>query len=538
VAERELNKERAASRARIKELNYIAEDTSKSTAARAKAAQEALAIESGLMNKQIRLQQEKVANIKAEQALTNNLEADNQALADAEMKLSELKESSLELQTTLNNKLNTLRKEGAAKALAGTVKEMQAEAELLELRSKNSLYSDEGAHALQIQALHKRKEIALKAENLTQSEIQAIKEKYRTEEETLQKDFEAKQLTARKEQEERAIRASYEASGKALGVLFTQQEQQLKQHRANGLLTEEEYTEQVERLKLTQLQGEVVALEQFKGKVEGIDELLAAKRLEISNRLTDDKIKNLQREEDAEEARMQRRQELLLADLEYSGEVMNMMSEQVGMVLADQGASMQQFANNILSLLIDTVARALEAQVAASVGAATVQAIASAESVATFGAAGVAKALALVALIRGASMAAKAAMQNAMSGGDSPKFAEGGYTGSGYGTPDNSGYKVAGVVHEGEYVAPKWMVNSNPALFGELERKRLRGYAAGGYVQPPATHAFLNGAAGMDYNKLAGAVAKEMGKVQIFTKVTDVNKAQSKQEAKAKIINQ
>jgi len=63
-------------------------------------------------------------------------------------------------------------------------------------------------------------------------------------------------------------------------------------------------------------------------------------------------------------------------------------------------------------------------------------------------------------------------------------FASGGYTGSGTGSPDATGFKPAGVVHEGEWVAPKWLVNS--AEFGgviqRLEGVRSRGYAAGGMV--------------------------------------------------------
>ncbi len=41
-----------------------------------------------------------------------------------------------------------------------------------------------------------------------------------------------------------------------------------------------------------------------------------------------------------------------------------------------------------------------------------------------------------------------------------PSFADGGFTGSGFGSPDKSGFKPAGIVHEGEWTAPKWMVES------------------------------------------------------------------------------
>ena len=57
-------------------------------------------------------------------------------------------------------------------------------------------------------------------------------------------------------------------------------------------------------------------------------------------------------------------------------------------------------------------------------------------------------------------------------------FAEGGYTG------DGDKYDIAGIVHRGEYVVPKWQVESQKyrPLISILERGRLRGYATGGGV--------------------------------------------------------
>lgn len=42
-------------------------------------------------------------------------------------------------------------------------------------------------------------------------------------------------------------------------------------------------------------------------------------------------------------------------------------------------------------------------------------------------------------------------------------FAQGGYTGSGSGKPDRTGFRPAGIVHEDEYVTPKWMLQ-NPVV--------------------------------------------------------------------------
>jgi len=62
-------------------------------------------------------------------------------------------------------------------------------------------------------------------------------------------------------------------------------------------------------------------------------------------------------------------------------------------------------------------------------------------------------------------------------------FAQGGYTGFGYGRPDSTGFKPAGIVHEGEYVIPKWMMQDEYVanVAGMLEGIRAnQGFAQGG----------------------------------------------------------
>jgi hypothetical protein len=60
------------------------------------------------------------------------------------------------------------------------------------------------------------------------------------------------------------------------------------------------------------------------------------------------------------------------------------------------------------------------------------------------------------------------------------KFSKGGYTGFGKGRPDETGHVPVGIVHDGEYVIPKWQVNKNPNLIRSIERDRKRGFASGG----------------------------------------------------------
>jgi hypothetical protein len=77
----------------------------------------------------------------------------------------------------------------------------------------------------------------------------------------------------------------------------------------------------------------------------------------------------------------------------------------------------------------------------------------------------------------------------------SQKFAKGGFTGSGT-ERDETGHKVAGVVHNDEWVAPKWMVESPKfgSVINQLENARTKGFAEGGFTSP-------------DFGKLSSSVS-------------------------------
>lgn len=91
-------------------------------------------------------------------------------------------------------------------------------------------------------------------------------------------------------------------------------------------------------------------------------------------------------------------------------------------------------------------------------------------------------------------------------------FDKGGFTGGGFGSPDSSGFRPAGIVHENEYVTPKWMLQ-NPVVADVVDwmesirtgrTQAPRGYAEGGFtgggqtsggdVQTPATAQMVLGA--------------------------------------------
>lgn len=122
-AQRDLNVERAQSRALIKELNLIAEDTSKSEEERINAAQQALSIEQKLLKERERLAAENLRIITEQNALGETMAEDLDRQAEAEIELANIREESLELQTTINNKINAIKQ-------SAHQKELQREAEL------------------------------------------------------------------------------------------------------------------------------------------------------------------------------------------------------------------------------------------------------------------------------------------------------------------------------------------------------------------------------------------------------------------------
>ena len=129
-AQIKLTVQRARDRAEIKRLNMIAEDTTQSIRDRENAAREAIRIEQNLMMERQRIAAEELRIAQEKAAMSDTSEEDLQRLADLEANLINIQTESLELQTTLNNKLNILRtertrqeEEAAAQAETNRVRE-------------------------------------------------------------------------------------------------------------------------------------------------------------------------------------------------------------------------------------------------------------------------------------------------------------------------------------------------------------------------------------------------------------------------------
>jgi len=217
---------RAEDRASIKDYNMIAEDTTRTLEEREEAAQNAIAIEKQLMADRLALAEEELRIHEAQMAMSEDTEEDRRRQAELFAEVANLQTESVELQTTLNNKLNTIRAEAARKAeeeakriadaaaekrkaeeeaAAEIVKSEQEVIDALDARDRATLDARtkeilalEDFYNLQLDKAGENAELQKQIEEQRETELAALRQKFREEdsakaEEKRQKDAEAAQ---------------------------------------------------------------------------------------------------------------------------------------------------------------------------------------------------------------------------------------------------------------------------------------------------------------------------------------------------------
>ena len=197
AAERALNVARAESRAQIEALKKLSDDSSKSVGTRTAAAKQAAQIENGLLAEQQRLQDAKIRNLQATQALQKNLtNEDLDAMAELRKERAETAQESLTLQTELQNKINSLATESADKRIALRKETLDAEAKDIDRRLKAvQVGSDEELRLLQ-QKLQNSYQAELNVNGLTVKGKQNIDTNYEGNRLALELDFSRKRVQA------------------------------------------------------------------------------------------------------------------------------------------------------------------------------------------------------------------------------------------------------------------------------------------------------------------------------------------------------
>lgn len=245
-------------------------------------------------------------------------------------------------------------------------------------------------------------------------ELEAIREKYNKRNEDLRLSLEKEVITELEYNEYKAIlleeqeteleeKRKTQRETKAAQKLIEQNEEyeaekmQLMEQYANGLLDKQTYNDLLLKL----------------------DEEYALRSLEISNLSDKEKLAARQKlldmmiKKNEEETKKQEEEQKKRAAL-YA-----QFSEQIGTMLGGIIAGNEDIVKSSLKTIINMALDALEAQITMAIASATAQSFAQADSVATFGASGAARAAILTALIKGAFAGVKAIVNSKLSGSKS-----------------------------------------------------------------------------------------------------------------------
>jgi len=475
-SERAVNVERAQGKKDIEALKLLAEDQTKSTQARVTAAQQAFDLEQKTISAQLQNQRDRIKNIEREQALTNNLTADNDALAEERVKLAELEEGSLTRQTELQNKINEIRKSAAAdtaakaKAAADLAqkaleKRLQAQREgyqlelvALEQQLKLSAEGSDEELALLEKKLAKQRQIELAAKDLTIGQKKIIDAKYEADRDALVVEQSRKRINLALQEEanniaarlvavqrgselelqlqqqaiekqrqqqlaaiserasaddraaqERLINAQaesqqtdliYQNRTKAVTDFYQTERNALEEARAGGLVTEQQYNDALYQQQLGSLSAQLEVAKRYGQDTAAIEQQLFDLRIGHINEVN-------------AKDRAAKQQQLQTA-IDFGAQLGQLFAD----TMSETGAQLQDFAAKALVLILDTISKAV---IAAQVKIIT-EALASPESVATFGVAGFVKAGLIIAGLTAATAGLKASLTKS-----SPKqFAQGG----------------------------------------------------------------------------------------------------------------
>lgn len=462
VAEADLNVERAKSRALINQLRRDSQDENNTLEERERLLKEAIGLEQEQINKSLELRKQRLDVIKQQNALTDSTEEDLQKERDLEIEIAKLEEESLNKQIELQGQLRGIE----AKREAARLKAIQAADEEQRKRIEESLARLEA----ETQALIENDEIILEnaratAEELTNIEVSRLQEQF------------LQGLISKEEYEQGLI----DIESAALATRQLNAQLAIDEALANELLTEQE------RVKIiTDAEAEIARVKR-----------------EQSNAAVQAKLAEYDVDKQVSVNKLQ------LAQSVFSGVVDILGKEsKAGKAFASFAALLDtyQAANNALSSSPPPF-NFIQAALVTAQGIANVARINSTPEPQLPSAGGGGRG--------GASVPTRTPKRTR-------SFADGGYTGEGFGSPDSSGYKPAGIVHEGEYVVKKSIVD-NPmfsGMIGQIESYRLKGYADGGFVGRAASSPVSNS---QDISTLRGEIM-QLSKRPIYTRVTDINR--------------
>ncbi|WP_461086757.1 coiled-coil domain-containing protein, partial [Spirosoma flavus] len=277
-AEISLQTARARSEKQIERQKQIAEDTTKTTAAREKAARAAFAESQKIQNLEQNLQRKRIALAQAELAANKDKRDYQKKVAEEQAKFDEVEAQRVGQRTELQNQLNSIVAEGKAKALEEAKKVAQAEVDAAESalimaqrKGEETISIENEIYKRQIELIKKRAEaekVAVEAGTGAAAARKRIQDKADAEIQQTALDHARKLAdigySERAREIESALALARKSSAEELNLriqlieaernkqqqALKAREQQLKENLKKGILTQKEYREAAAQLEI------------------------------------------------------------------------------------------------------------------------------------------------------------------------------------------------------------------------------------------------------------------------------------------------
>jgi hypothetical protein len=229
-AQRDLSVEMAIARKDIKAYNLIAEDTTKGFEERMEAADKAIALEQKLMADRKALAKEELKIHQQNMALSESTEEDLKQEADLKVAVAALEMESLELQTTLNNKRNTINQQRIAQEekLTAFQKEMARE-QMKEYAKAEAAIQDQLNQRIRdidklIIAEEEKESLRVQARASADAQLEKLQKEHQVKVDAMSDQFATEQMSAR-EQQTAAIQQELEQRYLAIEELAATEEE-------------------------------------------------------------------------------------------------------------------------------------------------------------------------------------------------------------------------------------------------------------------------------------------------------------------------
>lgn len=420
-------------------------------------------------------------------------------------------------------------KDALEKQAALQLKQLQSEKAAIETRL---LGVEQGSFAeLKIREELLKKELQIELLNSELSKNQRIlaTAKVNHEIEKLEKERTDKQKAGSKEANKKMLEDTLSATEKA----YNQMELNAKESLARQEISEEGYNTQLAMLHYQRLQTQLADLQEYVGLVEGIEQQIADKQVEIANTAADSRISANERIKISSQEAHQKEVDRLVAIQTQTAEFVESIGQAYTDSLDEQGLDLAKFSKNIMGVVLDTLEKVVEAQVLASIGMATVGSAVQADSIATFGVTGAIRAGILIGIIKAAFAVFKGAINKFEDGGilQGPSHSNGGIQ-----LFNKNTGAYFGEAQGGEPILVKG-VSQNPALLAAASAINV---AAGG--KPLTSTPFMNDG-GLVSRYVSGPAIQQQAMSDtvtqqikiaienlppIYTRVTDIDRVQNK----------